>query len=224
MGNSNTASTPVVKLRRPATLDHLRRKQRPWQVLEVCLDMNAKKALDDAEKALAKTEREMPKDATAAERERRLNPLRDAVQEAKDAVAKASEELLFESIGRAKREALIAQHPPTEEDEEAAEEAYKLAKAQAERPELVAKQRPQFNLKTYSLALVAASCSVPRLSEAEWEELVADWTDGEFTALWITAQMVNQDGSLVSLGKGSLNASNGTSASCGAGVLRPVRD
>lgn len=210
MGSDNGHPLPV-KLRRPATFDHLRRKQRPWRVVEVCLDMDAKRQVEDATRRLGDAERELPRDVTAKDREARLAPLKAALDEARTAVNEATQELLFESIGRARREALQEAHPPTSEDEEAAEEAYQIMRAAAPNPEHVAKQPAQFNFKTYSLALIAASCISPRLTEAEWREITDEWTDGEYQGLWLTAQMVNGDGSLVSLGKSSLALSGTTS-------------
>jgi hypothetical protein len=211
---NNTESLPV-RLKRPATFDHLRRKQKPWQVLEVCLSMDAKRALQDAERKLEDAERKLAKDLTAAERDRRLAPFRAEVEVSKAEVDEHTEELFFESIGRARREALVNDHPPTQEDEEAAEEAYAITKATSANPEYVIKQPARFNVKSYSLALVAASCVVPKLSEDEWREVTDDWTDGEFQQLWLTALGVNQDGTLVSLGKSSsvLNGTNGSTKS-----------
>lgn len=208
MSADNGSPLPV-KLRRPATHDRLRAKQRPWQVIEVCLSMDAKRVLDDAERRLAEAQLKQP--AHSAEKDAQLATLRAEVDEAKAAVEAETVEMLFESIGRRRREKLVDAHPPTQEDEEAAEEAYALARATAERPEFVAKQPARYNADGYSLALVAASCVDPKMTEDEWRELTDDWTDGEFQVVWMAALAVNQDGSLVSLGKSSsaLSGTNG---------------
>lgn len=212
---NNTAIGPPVKLRRPATLDHLRRKQRPWQVVEVCLDMGAKRAYESAQQHLSEAERAGGRPAKA------VDDARKAVDEAKTALDEATVEMLFQGIGRVRREALEKAHPPTSEDEEALEEMYQQAMeeyaavaATAKNPERLQRPRREkarFHAKGFAVALIAASCVDPVLSEDEWSDLTAEWTEGELTSLFLVAQRVNSDSSLVSLGKFSPGSTGMTS-------------
>lgn len=216
MGSLTELNGSPVKLRRPATLDHLRKKQRPWQVVEVCLDMGAKREHEAALDRLGKLERSGNRTADA------LDKARAEVEQTRVALDEATVEMLFQGIGRVKREALEKAHPPTSEDEEELErlyaqqmEEYAARIAVAKNAESIPrprKEKARYNARGFSIALIALSCSDPKLSAEEWTELTEDWTENELTSLFMVALRVNSDSSLVTLGKASQNGSNGTAS------------
>lgn len=196
MGANQTAQLPV-KLKRPATLDHLRKKPKPWRIVNVCMDPDKARSLEEAEQALATTEASLTSDA--AGRDKVLAPLREVVETAKAAVEDASEQVLVQSIGRVAYDALVDEHPPTDEDHAQLRQVFgENAKA-------------GFHHKTFSVALIAASTLVPRITEEEVTEITADWTASEFQKWADAAAEVNR-ASTVSLGKFS-TVSNGTNGS-----------
>lgn len=183
MGSGNsTARYP--KLKRPATYDFLAAKPKPWRIVEIHGDIEAVKALEQAEKALG--DGELAKYADDAAREAALAPLRAAVDECREQVVKSTRQLLVQAVGREHKEKIRLAHPPTDESHREAEAIGTKA---------------EWEPKGYSIALIAASLVEPKLSEEELHALTEQWTDGEFLVLWMAVLEVNSDSSLVALGK-----------------------
>lgn len=85
---------PLPKLRRPATLDHLRSKPRPWQIVEVNLDIDAMN------------------DLARLEADEKANP--KAVAAAKKKVDASTKEILLVAMGSKAYDALLLAHTPTD--------------------------------------------------------------------------------------------------------------
>lgn len=85
----------------------------------------------------------------------------------------------FRAIGREPLDELISEHPPTDEH---------LAQAKKENVEI------QFNVDSFPPALIAASCTSPKLTEAQAQEIwdSEDWNSAELQRLYAAAMMVNQ--------------------------------
>lgn len=80
---------------------------------------------------------------------------------------------VFEGVGRSRHQLLLAEHPPTAEQKDAAPEG----------------MTPRFNLDTFPPALMAASCIEPaelRGDVEEWTEIHDTWSDGQVASLWGT--------------------------------------
>lgn len=95
---------------------------------------------------------------------------------------------VFRSIGRVAYRDLLLAHPATGEQRRDFETAQKRAGVA---PHLIRKL--PFNSDTYPPALIAACCVSPAMSEAEATELweSEDWGEGELSALFEAAQLVN---------------------------------
>lgn len=174
---------------RPATADHLKSGKKPaTKVVDVVLDPDAARVVQEAESALAGAEAKahaLPDDEKAQEAVW-------AAQEAYDA-AKAQAvaddvvvSLRFRSVGRHAYDELVHAHQPTEEQK-------------ADEPNL------GFDPDRFPQALVAASLVEPKMSladvEALWES--PDWNTPELGVLFGAALEVNNYRATVDLGKGS---------------------
>jgi hypothetical protein len=83
----------------------------------------------------------------------------------------------------------VQEHPPT--DEQIAE--YKNSR-----------DKPNFNLETYPLALVVESVIYPEVETSELEAWLSgdDWTGGEFLELFSACVSINSQSNVLNLGKG----------------------
>ena len=174
-------------LKRPATLDHLRAKPRPYRIVEIHGDLDAVRDLAAAEKRLLEAQMAIPSGVDEAERERRLAEATAEVDRLKELVESSTRQVLMGGVGRVRKRALLDEHPPRESDHAKAKEQ--------------GAQAAEFNLDSYPVALIAASLIDPQVTEEELEEITAEWTDGEFMMLWFAALEVNAESSLVGSGK-----------------------
>jgi hypothetical protein len=124
------------------------------------------------------------------DREAELEPLQKAVEAAEDAALATSQEYVFRSIGPKAFHDLIAAHEPTDEDHD----DQRLATG---RPEAVAR----WHSDTFIPALIAASCTSPKVSVAQATEMYEEWNDAEVGELFAAALVVNQGARRVDLGK-----------------------
>ena len=197
----------VPKLRRPATLDHLRSKPRSRRIVEVYLDPDALQAFNGAEAEVGKATlraAESPKPPGADKALTKARADRDA---AKVDLDETVVEILLQGIGRKRFEELEQRFPPTaaqldewQEQVERADEKYR---------HLIA--RPPHDQDRMGAALIAASAVEPKLSEDEVAQLLDDWGPIEGLKLKMVAFQVNNQAELVELGKGTTSAgSNGT--------------
>ena len=196
----------VVKLRRPATRDHLRKKPPPERLVEVYLDEALHQAYVDAEDALGRARlraesSQKPRGADAA-----LAEAIKARDKAKAALDEETVEIRLRSIGRKGFRMLQEQHPPTEKDIQ----EWQAQLDQMPEASRWSLPRPAHNAETLSVALLAASAVEPKLTEEEWQEILDEWTPAEATKLQSAAFQLYGQGDLVELGKvTSSNGSNG---------------
>lgn len=156
-----------------ATFDHLKSGKKPLErIVTIYLDDEPIQALREAETALAA-------DAENAD-------LLQAVEQAKEAVEESAVTLLFRSIGRKKYDQLIRLYPATEEQS-------------AEHKEQFGSEAP-YDADEFSVALIAASCADPVLSEAQVRELRDDWNTSEYVELFTAALEVNTQRRVANLG------------------------
>lgn len=164
---------------RPATFDHLKKKQPMERVVRVVLSDETARAHEEATAAL---ETARLTGSPTAEHE-------ESVAKARAALDAETVVLRFRSIGRKAYDALLREHPASDEQ-----------KAEAEKD---ATQEPPYNVDSFAPALVAASCVDPSLTVAQVSELWDDWNAAELAQLWVAALEVNTQNRVVELGKAS---------------------
>lgn len=168
------------KVARPPTFDHLRKKEPLERVVRIPLSEEAVEAYSEASAALA---------AAQASGEG-IEEAEKAFRRAERALNDATAVLRFRSIGRKRYDELVRAHPPKEDEKKEGE----------------AENAWPFDFETFAVALVAASCVEPKMTEEEVATLFDEWNAAEATELWTAALMVNTGRRVVELGKGS----NGT--------------
>lgn len=170
---------------RPLTFDHLRSQKKPLEA-KVQLILN-----DDVIDAV--------NEAVASGND-------EAIVAARQAAEEATVTFRLRSIGRKRFEALLQEHPPTDEDiAEVAEQFPVDAQAPGE---VQAKQRaeqraarPAYHAETFAPALLAKVCYDPVLDEAEWSELMDEWNTAEVMELFLQAMSVCSSRRVVPLGE-----------------------
>jgi len=162
-----------------ATRERLLARTRPVLKLTICDDDDAKRAVNAArfaeQQAKDAAESSPEDEATQAAHREAATALTDA-QAALDAV---SIQLRFQALDRKTYKALLAAHPPTEEQ---AEDGY------------------DFNLDTLAPVLIAAS-SLDGITEEDAQTFLDDWATAEATKLLDTAFGVQRE-ERMDLGKG----------------------
>jgi gas vesicle protein len=160
---------------------------KPTQTLHLCSDpeirdryQQAKQVAQRAEDHLKSLSKDADKDALAL--------VRKQTREAQDALAKAQADydehtvvLTFQALERGALEALIKEHPPTEEDEERDNNA-------------------EFHFNTFAPALLAAS-SVDGMPVEYAQHAMQTWALDDWKSLWGAAWLVQQR-KRTDLGKG----------------------
>lgn len=184
---------PPDPIKKPLTFDHLMsRKKARTETVDIVLDDELARAVTQAQ-----MERDQAfvfavsneENKAAAER---LTRAEEALEEAKRVAreAEAVATFRFVAIGGNDYEELLEEHPPTEEQ---------VAKAKEDGEEAV------FNSDTFFVALVAASCVEPEMTEEQVDQLTRDprFNNAEVAALFQTALLVNSQRRRVNLGEGS---------------------
>lgn len=129
---------------------------------------------------------------------KQLAAARKAAERAEQAAAPATALFVFQAIGRPRFEALIREHPPTQQQ---ADRHAELLKANGRPWEMLG-----YNPDTFPPALIAAACRAPKLSPSEahliWygqdgsdddgTEEIPPWSDGECGALFDAALAANR--------------------------------
>jgi hypothetical protein len=179
-------------LKRPATLDHLKKKQRMERRVFIPLENEAHDALERAESDLEK--------ARILGEDDKIPALEEAHVAALEAAKDATAVLLFRSMGRKAYEALIEAHPPTPEQTLEFQEQNPILDPKTGEMVPNVKLRPPYNVDTFAPALIAASCVEPDMSAEEVEELISDWNDTEVMELWVAALEVNTQRRVASWG------------------------
>lgn len=103
--------------------------------------------------------------------------LAERIQELEQELADSEVLFTFRALGRGEGRALVAEHPPTEEQQEqAALEGRRLA----------------WNPDTYPPALIAASCIAPAgITLEHATEVWQEWSEGQVAQLWQACLAVN---------------------------------
>lgn len=171
-------------LKKPATFDHLKKKQPLERKITIALSQEALDAYDEASDAL--------------ERAKLLNEKTED-QEAALAVARAALEeesvtLIFRSIGRKNYDALVEMYPPTPEQIE------EFRDENRDREGNPGKGKPPYDIEKFAPALVAASCAEPEMTIEQVNEIFEGWNSTEIAELWVAALEVNTQRRVVSLG------------------------
>lgn len=178
---------------RPATADHLKKKQAATKTVEVVLDPSlaeqvreAERRRDDADRRLAIRPDDDTIQAEVWEATSTLEALRARAVEEEAVVT-----VRFRSIGRHAWDDLIREHPPTD--------------AQVAEAKTAGMGDLNFNSETFPPAVVAASLDEPRLSAEEVADLwdSPDWNQAELGMLFAAALEVNNSRHTLDLGKGS---------------------
>ncbi|MFF3493738.1 hypothetical protein ACFYWS_20565 [Streptomyces sp. NPDC002795] len=164
-----------------AKMAKLRSRKLPERTLSICDDQAAKTAVTDAAMVLAKARaaavaecaeqgiREDQRDAWVASNPQ-VVAADSALTAAQDTLADATLTLTFRALPRPAWEQLLREHAPSEDQ---------------------ADQGMDYNPETFPAAVIAA-CSVDGMSEAEAQELLDAWPDGEAKALFTSALVINQ--------------------------------
>jgi hypothetical protein len=160
---------------RPATRDHLRSLKKPaTKYVTILLDPDALDAFEKAQERLGEST-----STNRRERERELT-------EARNALAEATVTMKFQSLGRKRYEALVAEHPPTpEQNEQSVKET---------------EQEAAYNIETFPKALIRATCVDPELTDEDIDEIYDSWNGAELMELFFAALEVNTQRRTVDLG------------------------
>ncbi|MFO7164906.1 MAG: hypothetical protein DIU75_016375 [Mycolicibacterium hassiacum] len=164
--------------------DRLRARQRPTTTYRIVVDPDG---LPAAQQAFAAAVRERDRvKATAVGRGRAaaLRRAEQAVAEAQARLDACYADIVLQALRPADLEALVAAHPPTAEQMEAAR---KQSRERGTDPEW-----PAWNDDTFRPALIAACAVDPQRSAEEWAEFMAEClSEGEQTGLWRACLEVN---------------------------------
>ena len=160
---------------------------KPTQILRLCSDPDVRDRYHAAKQTAARAEdylkslgKDADKDALALIRKQ----VRDAqadLKEAREAYEAATVTLTFRALERGELKALIAEHPPTEEDEEKDSSA-------------------EFHFDTFAPALIAAA-SLDGMPPEYAQQAMDTWALDDWRALWGAAWGVQQR-KRTDLGKG----------------------
>lgn len=171
---------------RPATFDHLKSAKKPLRrTITIFLDDDPVVALAQAQEAYHEAvQKAMPHGLDEAEK----TELLEAITTAQQAVEATSVQMTFESIGRKKYDRLVQLYPPTEAQKKEFAQEYGEGK------------EPPYDADAFAVALIAASCITPRMTEDEVAELRDSWNTAEYVELFTTALEVNTQRRVADLG------------------------
>lgn len=157
----------TTKLHRPATMDHLRKKEPLERVVEIALSDSAFQLVQELELKIATTSDEVA-----------VKKLKKELELANKELDDSTVELRFKSLGRKAYEALLAEHPGEEDEDDPS-------------------KNQMWNAETFPKALVQASLIEPKLTVEEVDTLWDEWNGNEVTALFYAALDVNTSSRLV---------------------------
>lgn len=179
---------------RPATFDHLQKKKPLEKTVHIYLDDDAiaahTAALEALERAkridLSRTGRDLPE---VLEAQSLLTGLEEALAKARAALDNETVTLRFRSIGRKRYDKLVHEYPTDE-------------KQDAEHKDEHGVPAP-YDAEEFSVALIAASCVEPVLSEDQVRELRDTWNVSEYVEMFMAALEVNTQRRVADLGNAS---------------------
>lgn len=157
---------PALRLKKPATLDHLRKKEPIRASIDIILNDHALEDYEEAKKSyeLSLLNKRVSEEDRAA--------LKEALECAKVELEEATVTMTFQAIGRGAYERLMNDHPATEEQK-------------------IENEDVPYNPDTFPPALIAASCIEPKMEEEDAKEICDTWNGAEVTLLFYTALQVN---------------------------------
>ncbi len=170
--------------------DLLKKKKAITRIVEIILDPDFADEWRTAE-----TELEQAKVAYAARQAddtlSRLNEAEDALESLRPQYEECAVEMKVQGIGRKRYDALVAEHPPTKEQEKEARKGDLRAKL-------------AFNFETFSRALFAESLVEPKLTEKQINDLFDSdaYNESELEALCAAAIEVNLSSKVINAKKG----------------------
>lgn len=187
------------KKRRPPPFDHLRKKRPLRRHVDVAMNEDAVIEYNDltAEMETVKQRADLAAGLGDLNRSTELAAEYDDLKAQVEAKSQALLEngdvirFWFESIGSQAYDDLIGEHQPTDEQIDKARKEGSL--------------KPSWNEDTFMPALVAATCSEPKITADEFLALqkTKGWSTADVNQLMNTALMVNIGRTQVDLGKGS---------------------
>ncbi len=171
------------KLHKPATLDHLRKREPLERTVQIVMSDAPVEAVQKAKDRVSKIEMTLSgldsaRDKTAfGAAQREANEAREALKLALEDQDEEVFEVRFRGIGRKRYSDLMDAHKPTEEQKKKAEENGGLVW--------------QYNPETFPVALVAACCVEPVMTLEETREIYDEWNYTEWSPLFNAAIEVN---------------------------------
>ncbi|MGH3096100.1 MAG: hypothetical protein ACRDMV_08895 [Streptosporangiales bacterium] len=156
--------------------DRLRTKARRTTDVPLVIDpdgeVEARRALDDARMRL-RVAQIGDDDAPKAKQTRAVNDAQADIDKAQAAWEQTVERVEFQALSRPDMEALIAEHPPTKDDDDDA----------------------GWHAETFQPALVAACSTDQSMSEAEWAEFLSSdrMSVGEVNSLYEAVARLNME-------------------------------
>jgi len=164
--------------------DILAMKAPPTETVRICVDPALAKARDEAEQAAERAQGESDLLPNRDDLRQAATAARKAADAAKAAADAATVAFTFRALERPKLAALLKAHPPT-----AAEvQEYRDARKELGMPAIGS---PQFNADTFPPALLVASVVEPAMTLAEANQLWAEWSEAETSALFTAAWNAN---------------------------------
>lgn len=163
-----------------ATREKLRNRLRPTATLTICDDPQAKEVLAAAQYVARRAREQAQASPGSAPLSAVLNDAEKALAAAQTAFDEAAIVLRFRALERPDFEALKAAHPAKEED---------------------AEQGIVVDVEACGPALIAA-CSLDGITQAEAQEYLETWAEGEAAALFNTVWHLQGDSSRLDVGKG----------------------
>jgi hypothetical protein len=176
--------TVAVKTRRPATLDHLKKKKPVQKTISLILEDQPLLDYEAAVEAYQKVSYDYASLPDSPEKAKKLKDAQKKIDEKKAVLDEVTVELTLRAIGSKAYDDLLLEYPNPKDEEERTD------------------QDPVYDPATFPIALVAASLIEPKVTFDELKELWDDWNVAEVTDLFFTAMSVNTSRRVVDMGKG----------------------
>lgn len=176
------------RLKKPATLDHLKKKEPLETSVPILLSDAPIEAVEAARSRVLRAEGNLAESPDDSGLQREMAAAQNDLDEALEAQNEEVVWCRFRSIGRKAYDRLIDEHPPTDKQKEEAAEAGNPA---------------PYNGETFAPALVAASCVEPKMTVEDAKEIFEEWNQSESFSLFMAAMRVCTGRRVSDLGNGS---------------------
>ncbi len=182
----------------PLTFDHLLSAKKPVTRrvpinfdAEVVDEYNIAEAAYEAMTLTAETDLERQRTPEDRQREQqRQDAITTRRNRAESALLENQQIVVMQSPGRKRYEALVSEHPPTDED---IAEVKRMFGQEAEAP---------YHAETFGPALVSLCCIEPQMTPEQVQELFDEWNQQETTSLFAEALGVCTRSTVGTVGKG----------------------